>query len=86
MLRIDPLGSDSPNGEYGIPSENVFAADGNTDTLGEIYAYGVRNPQRFDWESSNGNLFLADIGQNIVEEVSLVTNGAILGWNVWEGS
>ena len=86
VLRIDPLGSDSSNGEYGIPSENVFAVDGNADTLGEIYAYGVRNPQRFDWDSSNGNLFLADIGQNIVEEVSLVTNGANLGWNVWEGS
>ena len=86
ILRIDPLGSDSPNGEYGIPSANVFSADGNADTLGEIYAYGVRNPQRFDWDPSNGNLFLADIGQNIVEEVSLVTNGANLGWNVWEGS
>ena len=86
ILRIDPLGSDSQNGEYGIPSDNVFSADGNADTLGEIYAYGVRNPQRFSWDSHTGNFFLADIGQNIVEEVSLVTNGANLGWNVWEGS
>jgi len=86
VLRINPLGSDSSNGKYGIPPDNVFAADGNADTLGEIYAYGVRNPQRFAWDPSTGNLFLADIGQNIVEEVSLVTNGANLGWNVWEGS
>ena len=48
--------------------------------------YGVRNPQRFAWDSRNGNMFLADIGQNIVEEISPVTAGANLGWNVWEGS
>ncbi len=54
--------------------------------LPEIYAYGVRNPQRFAWDSENGNLFVADIGQNIVEEISLVPAGANLGWNDWEGS
>ena len=86
MLRIDPLGSDSANGEYGIPADNPFAGDGDPGTLGEIYAYGVRNPQRFAWDVRNGNLFVADIGQNIVEEVSLVTAGANLGWNDWEGS
>ena len=56
-----------------------------TRTLGEIYAYGVRNPQRFSWDSKNGNMFLADIGQNMVEKVSFVTAGANLGWNIWEG-
>lgn len=86
MLRIDPLGSDSANGQYGIPADNPFAGDGDPGTLGEIYAYGVRNPQRFAWDVRNGNLFVADIGQNIVEEVSLVTAGANLGWNDWEGS
>ena len=86
VLRIDPLGSDSANGQYGIPADNPFAGDGDPDTLGEIYAYGVRNPQRFAWDVRNGNLFVADIGQNIVEEVSLVTAGANLGWNDWEGS
>jgi glucose/arabinose dehydrogenase len=55
-------------------------------TLGEIYALGVRNPQRFAWDPRNGNMFLADIGQNIVEEISPVTAGANLGWNAWEGS
>ena len=86
ILRIDPLGSGSPNGKYGIPAANPFVNDGNATTLGEIYAYGVRNPQRFAWDSRNGNLYLADIGQNIVEEMSLVTAGANLGWNAWEGS
>ena len=49
--------------------------DNNPATLGEIYAYGVRNPQRFAWDPKNGNLFVADIGQNIVEEIDLVTAG-----------
>ena len=86
ILRIDPLGSNSANGKYGIPAGNPFASDGSTSTLGEIYAYGVRNPQRFSWDPGNGNMFVADIGQNIVEEISLVTAGANLGWNDWEGS
>ena len=86
VLRIDPLGSNSANGQYGIPSDNPFARDGDAGTLGEIYAYGVRNPQRFAWDEANGNLFVADIGQNIVEEISLVPRGGNLGWNDWEGS
>ena len=86
VLRINPLGSNSANGKYGIPAGNKFAGDGNASTLGEIYAYGVRNPQRFGWDPRNGNLFLADIGQDIVEKLSLVPEGANLGWNKWEGS
>ena len=86
ILRIDPLGSNSANGEYGIPADNPFANDSDDATLGEIYVYGVRNPQRFTWDSTNGNMFFTDIGQNIVEEISLVTAGANLGWNDWEGS
>jgi hypothetical protein len=86
LFRVDPLGSGSTNGQYGIPADNPFAGDGDPQTLGEIYAYGVRNPQRFAWDPHNGNLFLSDIGQNIVEELSLVTRGANLGWNIWEGS
>lgn len=86
ILRIDPLGSGSANRQYGIPAANPFANDGKAETLGEIYAYGVRNPQRFSWDAKNGNMFVADIGQNIVEEVSPVTAGANLGWNKWEGS
>ena len=84
ILRIDPLGATSPNKKYGVPATNPFV--GQPGTLPEIYAYGVRNPQRFSWDSRSGRLFLADIGQNIVEEVSVITAGANLGWNEWEGS
>jgi hypothetical protein len=86
IFRIDPLGKNSRNGKYGIPAANPFAADNSDATLAEIYASGVRNPQRFSWDAKNGNMFVADIGQNIVEEISLVTRGADLGWNDWEGS
>ena len=86
ILRIDPLGKNSANGKYGIPTSNPFVGPGHTGALGEIYALGVRNPQRFAWDSKTGDMFVADIGQGVVEEVSRVTAGANLGWNRWEGS
>ena len=86
ILRIDPLGKNSANGRYGIPAGNPFVKDGKPDTLKEIYASGVRNPQRFSWDAKTGQMFVADIGQNAVEEISPVTAGANLGWNTWEAS
>jgi glucose/sorbosone dehydrogenase len=86
ILRIDPLGTNSANGKYGIPASNPFANDNDAATLGEIYAIGLRNPQRFAWDSKTGGMFVADIGQNTVEKISQVTAGANLGWNKWEGS
>jgi glucose/arabinose dehydrogenase len=86
ILRIDPLGKNSANGKYGVPPSNPFANDNKSETLGEIYSYGVRNPQRLFWDAKTGRMFMSDIGQNIVEEISPVTAGANLGWNVWEGS
>jgi hypothetical protein len=84
IFRIDPLGTNSANHKYGIPATNPFVNDKTA--LPEIYAYGVRNPQRFAWDSKNGSMYVADIGQNINEEVSPVIAGANLGWNKWEGS
>jgi hypothetical protein len=84
ILRIDPLGSNSTNGKYGIPTANPFVKTANA--LPEIYASGVRNPQRFTWDSKDSRMYLAEIGQNQVEEITEVTAGADLGWSVWEGS
>lgn len=84
ILRIDPLGSNAGNGRYGIPTTNPFL--GRAGALPEIWAYGVRNPQRFAWDTANGTFFFTDIGQNTVEEISVATAGANLGWNGWEGS
>jgi hypothetical protein len=84
ILRIDPLGRSSGNGKYGIPAGNPFRT--RTGALAEIFAYGIRNVQRLGWDSRTGAMFLSDIGQNIIEEVSPVTAGANLGWSLWEGS
>ena len=84
IFRIDPLGRNSRNGRYGIPADNPFPPGASL--LGEIWALGVRNPQRFGWDPSNGRMYVADIGQNTVEEVSPVPKGGNLGWNVWEAS
>jgi hypothetical protein len=86
ILRIDPLGKNGANGQYGIPATNPFVKGAKPGALGEIYACGVRNPQRFSWDVKTGRLFVADIGQNAVEEISEVTAGANLGWNKWEAS
>jgi hypothetical protein len=86
LLRIDPLGTNSANGRYGIVAANALAADGNAATLGEIYAYGLRNPQRFGWDTSDGELYISDIGQDAVEEINLVVNGGNYGWDLREGT
>ena len=72
------------NMQYCIPAFNPILC--TSVALPEIYAYGTRNPQRFGWDPKNGRMFVADIGQRAVEEISVVTPGANLGWNVWEGS
>ena len=86
LLRIEPLGSNSKNGQYGIVQDNVFASDNENRTLGEIYAYGLRNPQRFGWDRKSAEMYVADIGQSIVEEINLIVNGGNFGWNKREGS
>ena len=86
ILRIDPLGNNSSNGKYGIVAENVFASDASSATLAENFSIGLRNPQRFGWDKPNGDLYIADIGQNAFEEINLAQNGGNFGWDVREGS
>ena len=87
ILRIDPLGTNSPNGAYGIPADNPFANDGDSNTLGEIWAYGFRNPHRFSWDTDgDGKMLIGEIGQANVEEVNLGKVGANYGWNEREGT
>ena len=84
ILRIDPLGSNSDNGEYGIPSDNPFVGvDGSLD---EIYAYGLRNPFRFSFDAKTGDLYAGDVGQNDIEEVDVIVSGGNYGWRHKEGS
>ncbi len=86
ILRINPLGSDSANGKYGIVSDNALASDGDDNTLGEIFAYGLRNPHRYTFDSETGTMYISDIGQNTVEEINVGVNGGNFGWDDREGS
>ena len=85
ILRIDPLGTDSANGQYGIPTDNPFVA-ADDERLDEIFAYGFRNPYRFSFDRETGDLVAADVGQNEVEEIDVVVSGGNYGWNYKEGS
>ncbi len=78
ILRIN-VNSGDP---YAIPPDNPFMDD--PDALPEIYALGLRNPWRFSFDSVD-RLFVADVGQNLFEEVNMVTRGGNYGWRVQEG-
>ena len=90
ILRIDPRspavsGGMKGLGDYTIPAINTFAADGDPDTLGEIFAYGFRNAHRLSWDLTDGTLFASDIGMNHIEEINIVRNGGNYGWMRREG-
>ena len=86
ILRIDPEASGVRGQPYGIPASNPFVDDGDPATLGEIYAFGLRNPHRFAWEPDGGHrLFTFDIGQWFIEEVNVVHAGGNYGWGDREG-
>jgi glucose/arabinose dehydrogenase len=91
MLRLDPLNpalnpnspdAISPNGQYRIPVANPFQAPGQ---VPEIYAYGLRNPYRFCFDSVTGDLIEGDVGQNNIEEVNRIAIGGNYGWAIKEG-
>ena len=84
ILRID-VDSPAAGINYGIPADNPFAGN----TLGyreEIYAYGFRNPWRFSFDQATGKLWVADVGQDQMEEIDLVEKGKNYGWNIMEGT
>ncbi len=86
ILRIDPLGlvgATSANGQYSIPTENPFV---DMPGIDEIYAYGLRSPYRITFDRQEGDLYVGDVGQVNIEEISRVVSGGNYGWNQKEGS
>ncbi len=94
VIRIDPTGRTSANGQYSIPGDNPFARDGSfggedgcADGLcDEIYAFGFRNPWRASIDRKTGLMLLGDVGQNDIEEIDVVVKGGNYGWPLKEGS
>tara|TARA_R110002096_G_scaffold4501_32_gene21273 strand:- start:4825 stop:6018 length:1194 start_codon:yes stop_codon:yes gene_type:complete len=82
VLRIDVDGS-SGHRPYGIPADNPFIDTPNA--CPEIYAYGFRNPWGASIDPETGLFWLADVGQNLWEEVNLVEKGGNYGWEYREG-
>jgi glucose/arabinose dehydrogenase len=82
ILRLDVNGEP---GDYTIPMDNPFMDQEGV--APEIYAYGFRNPYHISFDRGGDNaLFVADAGQELYEEVSIVTAGGNYGWNIREGA
>lgn len=86
ILRLR-VGAD---GQVSVPADNPFA--GVSGVRPEIWSYGLRNPWRFSFDRSNGDLYIADVGQGAREEIdvapasALAGRGANFGWNRMEGT
>lgn len=83
MLRIDVTQGEP----YAIPADNPFANGGG---LPEIWAYGLRNPWRFSFDRTTGDLYIADVGQGEWEEIDFLPGGIVggsnFGWDYFEGT
>ncbi|MET0143254.1 MAG: PQQ-dependent sugar dehydrogenase [Ilumatobacteraceae bacterium] len=89
MLRIDPTSAEGR--PYTVPADNPFV--GQADAAPEIWSSGLRNPWRFSFDRVTGDLWIADVGQDDVEEVDVAPatagrdagKGLSFGWSAFEG-
>ena len=82
MLRID-VNSTAP---YNIPPDNPFVG---VDGADEIWSYGLRNTWKFSFDLTSGNVMIADVGQNQIEEINrmpITQSGINYGWRCYEGN
>ncbi len=83
ILRIDVHPANA-SAAYEVPPDNPFVS--TSGVLPEIWAYGLRNPFRFSFDRTTGQLWLGDVGQNATEEIDIVTKGGNYGWPRFEGT
>jgi len=86
ILRLDV----SATGQVSVPADNPFV--GQAGIRPEIWSWGLRNPWRFSFDRSTGDLYIADVGQNAREEINVATDvaqfgrGRNYGWSIMEGT
>ena len=90
LLRLD-VHSTPPIGQtYVIPPTNPFYASNEANVKKEIWAYGLRNPWRFSFDSWTGDMYIGDVGQNREEEIDFQptssAGGQNYGWSILEGN
>ncbi len=89
ILRIDVTDDDFPAddaADYAIPTDNPYASSGGDPA---VWAYGVRNPYRASFDAATGDLYIGDVGQNRVEEISILPFGVAdidFGWDRFEAT
>ncbi|MEO0415926.1 MAG: PQQ-dependent sugar dehydrogenase, partial [Verrucomicrobiota bacterium] len=83
VLRID-VDSRTDGRPYGIPADNPFVDTPHA--CPEIWCYGLRNPWGAGYDSESGLIFMADVGQDMAEEINILERGGNYGWEYREGT
>jgi hypothetical protein len=90
LLRLDVHSTPAAGQKYVIPPTNPFYGSSDSSVKKEIWAYGLRNPWRFSFDRSTGDLYIGDVGQDVEEEVDFQSHsssgGQNYGWHILEGN
>lgn len=82
VLRID-VDHPDPGKAFGVPKDNPFLTTPNA--LGEVWAYGLRNPFRMAFDPKTGELYAGDVGWELWEMIYRIKRGGNYGWSITEG-